>query len=1498
MNDRLQAADGKATRVNGSSGGVADKQGNKYELLWAVYYALKCIQDERCSITFEDPDPTLAEGSEFTFVDYDGSIQVTQIKRQNSYKNNWTIRSLNNLGIFAAAAKHVEDGHKYYFRSTTPCAKIRELSDRARQSDDLQQFITHQLSEDLKIEFNNIANFDPFIDPKHAWETLRGMWIESWEEQQLKNTNSMLASVLLEGAEGRLLVEAIGAILLEKLRLRLTRRELLEELKRRGIRLLSQQAKETAHEKVIEITKSWTSAIERELLDLKIRKNESKELLELLCDENIVLVVGGAGSGKSSLVYQAVNQLNSENSEILAFRVDRLDFFSSKVELGTKLGLASSPVTSLVQAAGGRDALLIIDQLDAVSLTSGRSPERYDVIADLIEDAIKVGGVKVVLVCRLFDVENDERLRKLDANKNVIRFNVPPLADADVSSAISTFGFDPKLLNMQQLELLKIPLNLVLLSAIGNQNDALKFNSHESLLGAFWTKKRQAIKQKHPHVRFSAVLQHIAEIMSNQQTLSVVCEKLDHNDYINDAEILASEGILSIEKRRISFFHEIFFDYTFVRQWLEQEKTLLDFLCEHEQELFRRAQVRQILQMLRGDDTPRFRSEVKSLLTSEKIRFHIKDLVMAVFANVDEPDDEDIKLVLDIDQFDDRIGKRLWKYLCRPNWFDLLYKRKIIQSWLGSGNIDLRERGIIFLSNSVSSDGKRVVQILNEQKEFANYRSLLLQLMRKAQLSQDRSLFELILKELKLGVIRSSDYSLWLAIYELNASKPRWAIELMRACLAVSLLNLTSQDGAKIAMLDLEDNIATQAIGLIAKARPHDFVESVVPYLLEVMTMTETEEKFGGLHDGYFCLPCTDHLHANNVGDALYKSSIKVLVNLTSVEHERLYPLLLTLSKDRHAAAQVLLFKALISGYNFFSDWAADLMIERRQRLECGDFSDCSWISRELVKIIAPNISDEQHCKLENRFRDWLYLDKSYRSSGSMDFKFLSALDEKRLSLTGKKRLEDYRRKFSVETFALTPEMATNLESPISVESAIKMSDDAWLSAMRKYSSESCDNFSRTGGAKELAQVLESLVVEYPLRFAGIALQMPKKINPTYPSAILRGFGDASIQPEDRQHIVDAIKHIIGLGLPDCDRQLGWSLREILDDDVPLDLVELVRDRVFATTDPVEECSNTKCFTYEHFYSDRLRNTGINTSRGSLIELLGHLLSYDTDGARTAVVAPSLLYFAKDPNLGVRACVAYVISSCFLHDRDSAYKAFAKLVDCQDDLFVSPSVLKLIARIGSSDLEIVVPIIYRMLSSSVSEVRNAGGRLAAFAGLKWDCPELLEYALEGDVDIRTGIAIVCSELAGEAEDSDLEFRTLCKLIDDDDDEVCKVASQFVDYLPGKDISLLKKILIPFIESRGFEYYILKVFRILQDASGRIDELVIFAAIRFFEIHDANGGENTWSEVNDFRVFLRLVVRALSHASGENNLTLLEILDTLVQYLPYGFTEEIEDICRG
>lgn len=90
--------------------------------------------------------------------------------------------------------------------------------------------------------------------------------------------------------------------------------------------------------------------------------------------------------------------------------------------------------------------------------------------------------------------------------------------------------------------------------------------------------------------------------MSVRQRLAVPVSVLDDRDLAGDADVLASEHVLVRDGQQLAFFHETFFDYVFARRWVGRGQTLVEFLVADEQELFRRAQVRQILTHLRDED--------------------------------------------------------------------------------------------------------------------------------------------------------------------------------------------------------------------------------------------------------------------------------------------------------------------------------------------------------------------------------------------------------------------------------------------------------------------------------------------------------------------------------------------------------------------------------------------------------------------------------------------------------------------------------------------------------------------------------------------------------------------------------------------------------------------------------------------------------------------------------------------------------------------------------
>ena len=1375
----------------------------------------------------------------------------------------------------------------------------------ARQSADPQQFVAHQLTRELRPTFDELTTANVFGSSDGAWQTLRGMRIEIEVEEHLIMTNAMLAEVSMEGATGGIMAVAIGAVLLDNLRKRMTRRELLDALAREGITPRDSLARRTSHEQVVATTQSWRGTIERELLSPSIERREAVTLVDLMTTTRLALVVGAGGGGKSAVLYQAAREFEAQDAEVLAFRLDRRGAFGSTVELGIQLGLATSPVAALRQAADGRDAFLIIDQLDAVSLASGRLSERYDVIADLIQEATAVDGVRVILACRLFDVENDHRIRKLDARHDVERLTVEPLPDEAAAAAVSAMGLDSDLLTATQRALLRSPLNLVLLETVADQPGALNFTSRGSLFEAFWQRKEQTSEERRPGTMFNDVLARIANTASDDQTLSVPVEILGPGDFIKHARVLASEQVIAIEDDRVSFFHETFFDFTFARQWLSRQQSMVEFLCAQEQELFRRAQVRQILELLRERDPDQFRTEVEEVLSSADVRFHIKETVVAVFANVSAPTLEDVEVVLRLAERDSTLTKRLLLQLARPTWFVPFYAQGHIDKWLDSHDAALRDRSINWMGNAGAENGAEVASLLTARNQSPDYVMWLNRVTQRADLHLDRQLFELLLDAIRAGQINPADHNHWLSAHELAEHQPRWAIEMLKACFVESPSALVLGSDGKVAVLGIHEYGATQMIEAASKAEPQAFAEAFVPHLLAVMKATHYDRHEQDLlRDRHFSLRLRTESGYGDVDDALYNGVADALGEWAKTSPEAIESMLQLLAANECDAAQSLLYRALIAGGLAFAPWAAELILQGGNRLEAGYLSDSHWLSREVIEAIAPIVSDEVHLQLEEQLRD---LPATYQSSdlhhtlrwfGYTAFTFLSALDRRRLSPLGHRRLQEYQRKFNRDL----PEPPTGITtymvgSPIGGPATGKMSNAQWLQAMAKHDNDDRDLGSEVGGARELAHQLKARTAEDPLRFAGLAMQLTPETNDAYPAAILWGFGEASV-PEEAQHAVfGAIRHVMSLGLDNCDRWLGWAVRHVYDE-TPLDIVEMVLDRALHAPDPVD---NAPVFVRRHDHQPgrALFQNGYNTSRGSLAESLGGLLIHDPDGTRTELVAPRLAELASDPVLSVRACVAHTVAACLRHARPTAYAAFERLIDADDLLLASEMLDDLMIYIGNVDPEVVDPVIDRMLSSTDAEARRAGGCVAAFAALQWGRPTLVERALASDVEVRVGLAEVCAARVDRSADSELVLSTLRHLMHDEDDEVRKKVGTLAGHLRGGDLRPYTEFLADLIASPSYVHATPQLLITLQEAPDKVDDLVDLAAHHFLNIHGEDVADIGTGAAGDARYISDLAVRGLAQTRDRRRITaLLNILDRLLELGVYGVDRAIDGAVRN
>lgn len=1479
-------------------GGESDKLGNKFELAWAIHHALRCVLDDRCALTVEDNDTEVGQGSEFTY-DTGQFIEVHQVKRQNGNSNGWTVRELADRKIFEVAAGHVVAGRHYHFVSLTPCRPLQELSERARKSEDLADFINHWLTGDLSAVFDQVSAVEVLASPQAAWDTLRGMWFSVIDECYLICTNSMLAKCNFSGTDGRLISLAVGDVLLDNLGKRLTRTKLLDLLAERDITPLASGAYQSACEQVQRITRSWRESIQRELFQPPIERAEADQLVRALGPGQIGLITGTAGGGKSSVLEQAVASLEATGAEVLALRLDRFDHFASTADLGEQLGIESSPAVALAMAADGRDAYLVVDQLDAVSLASGRIPECFDIVMDLIGEALFFDSIRVVLACRQFDVDNDHRIRALASRADVTTVEVGLLTKDEVRLAVKNMGLEPTLLSPSQCVLLQLPLHLVLLGTIASNLDvdALTFNSRGSLFEAFWQRKRQMARARRRDVRFSDVVSRIANSASDRQVLSVPVEVLDDGDLIEDANVLISEHVLASDSGRIAFFHEDFFDYAFARMWVSRKESLVDFLLHDEQALFRRAQVRQILQHLYEREPDRFRAESEAVLTADNVRFHIKETVLAVLASLVAPTSADAELILRIAETRPRFEALLWQQLQRPQWFARFHEEGQISTWLDGRDEDMRNRALCMMSSAVEEYPESIAALLESRKNAPDYCNWLRRISLFTVAVRNRQLFTLVLEGVRQGAYDGAEHELWLMTNDLAKHEPLWAVELLQAYLIDHAEPLRLNEEGKVALLDLRDYCASELVKETANTEPLTFVLTIVPYLRQVMAATAMEEYIGRpIYDRHFIYrPDDDHFEDSKLDDSLLAASVHSLETLAKATPDTIQNILADLAADPYEASQFLLYRGFSAGGEYFADWAARLLLEGGRRLYCGYVSDVNWVARELVRAIAPHVTDEVHQQLEYLFYDLHNEYGNHASKGYLAFKFLSALDESRLTTAGRRRLGEYRRKFNEDApskpFGIT---GGGIGSPIPYDAAQKMSDEQWLKAIAKHDSNETNWETCTGGAKELSWLLEGQTVTHPQRFARLALQLTPEVNVAYTNALLMGFGDAEVGDSTRPLLFEAVRHIASLGQSGNDRFLGIALKKYYRE-APLDLVQLILDRTLHAPDPVDDSPVIIRNDTDGQTAVEMHMNGINTARGRLAETLGDLLIYDRDGQRTSLVAPSLSMLADDPVLSVRSCIAHTLSASLRYARREVLEAFEILIQAHDRLLAAEGVQRLMLYIGKVNPEVIDPVIWRMLASENGETREAGGAIAAHAALEWGRPHFMAQALSGDFHVRKGIAQTAARSVAYTSNTELAVETLIRLMSDDVDEVRKEVATLTLILRNHSLRPFVKLLKALIDSPSYGQASTQLLFTLEHAPDKIDDLVLKASQRFLSVFGNDAADIRTGAAGDARYVSKLVVRGLAQCqSPTHRAALLDVLDQLLELGVYGINDAIEE----
>ena len=601
---------------------------------------LGLLQNDSTEIICEKIDE--AVGIEFVKTAGTGIRELHSVKFQTT-KSNWTIPLLTTKGenkrsILDDLLGKLKNDRlcEAHFISQVSANDLWSISEEARKCGDLATFID-RLSEDRRGYFRDYLA-KRCADETEAFNLLKRLRVETLTQTRLIETVEERIRYVLYDEQGDLNpLNArlyLAEFLLDSLGQKITRSKLVEKLTEGGYHEANWAQSQKILGKVQERNESYLRSVKVSLINGQlIPRQESQAAFDhvLKDDSRYGMFVGTAGRGKSCAIAGLLDSLQANVIPYLALRLDTPYDAKTPTTWGLELGFPMSPVNLLAAIAEGRRCVLLLDQLDALSLISGRKTITWDLLTDILSQTKQYPNMRIWLACRDFDLEHDYRLQGLVKRENAHPIPVDLLSETVVKDQINIIpGLSAANLSARQIEMLRTPMHLSLYLE-GDPANKPPFETVQDLYDRYWDRKKALVEKllgREP--KWNQVIDHLCDELSANQTLTAPRRPLEEN-FEKDVAAMASENVIALDLGRYRFFHEGFFDYAFARRFALRNRKLVDLLLhDGEQHLFRRAQVRQILTYLRDQDDgrQRYHAELTSLMTTDGIRPHIIKLVL------------------------------------------------------------------------------------------------------------------------------------------------------------------------------------------------------------------------------------------------------------------------------------------------------------------------------------------------------------------------------------------------------------------------------------------------------------------------------------------------------------------------------------------------------------------------------------------------------------------------------------------------------------------------------------------------------------------------------------------------------------------------------------------------------------------------------------------------------------------------------------------------------
>ncbi len=1444
------------------SGGAAEKAGATYETLWGVCAMLDLLHESAERIRVEEPR---VDGAEF-WIERAAGREHWQVKRQLLSQETWSLTALAGKGVLAFFAGQLRVGHRCVFASITDAPELRTLAERARDAQGFEEFTAKFLMEKKwQSQFDELRRCWGNVEEADAFEFLRGVEVRSADDYTLAQSLCNELGGMLD-APARTALDCLRTLYQDSVHQVLTAESIREHLRTRGIHPRAFPMEPSVLARLKSATESYIVGQRIKLIrGQMIPRAAAGEIIGKVAESKAaldILITGTAGSGKSGCLLEIVEGLVARGIPVLAFRLDRMRPVPSTLALGAELSLPESPALVLARAFPRQKVVLVVDQLDAVSTTSGRHSEFFDTVAALIGEVRGLRAdaeIHLILACRQFDFEHDARLRAL-LPKDESPCMLAELSEAEVRAVLAAEGGDVARLTPPQMTLLRLPQNLALFVESGLvRNDRASFVSQKELFDAYWRAKRTTLATAWPAEagEWMPIIETLVREMNEAQEISVPAARLD--DFSpHFLAVMVSEGVLTFDGRSYGFGHESFFDYCFARNFANRKQELADFLEADTQHLFRRAQTRQVLVYLRDDKRDRYVRNASALLASERIRPHLKLLIIELIAAFPDPGDDEWAILLPRIESEldcvrrgevnaDKIATRTFEtFRASRTLFRVADRLGYIARWLNSGEPWLENVVVTYLRWQTDEHCDRVAELI---EPFAGrggeWTPRLRYMMEVHDLGKSRRYFELFLRLLDDGTLDdardrfASNGTFWSMLGGLSEKRPDWCAEVAARWLdrqvARALANRVDDQSPSVSM---DDDFGVDDLFESARKAPHGFLTHVLPSVVRAVEATLFPQEKDFPRDSIWSFRITGGYISL---DAAYLGACEAAFEILGQQNpDSLRPFIALLHASRTHTANSLLLRTYADGGEQFAEEAMALFCAEPARLHCGYHDSSHWISRCLIEKLSPHCSAETFKTLEvvlsEYSTDYERSEDGARIRGRSNFTLLSALPPVRRSARTSECLAELETKFGKPDSAPQGIRSYTVVSPVPEEAAKDMSDDDWLATIAKYRGVGHHRdweHPELGGEQEFAGMMQNFVKREPERFARLALRFPPDIASCYWMNVLYGLKDTTIASALK---IEVTRRVFDSDDEACLKPAADLLSRITDEFLPPDAIEFLVRLATEHPDPDRELWRAEKEGETAYFGGDILTCGINTVRGRVAEELRNLLI--TDRRYLDTFLPTIERLVRDPSISVRACAVSTLFGVALYDEDLGVSLFHTLSETDDALLGTHYAEEFIRRGLSAHMAAMRPHIERMLRSGQAKVCQAGARLAALARLTHaEEADLVTTALNGDAATRLGVAEIAKSNLTHPDCREWCEQTLTVLFDDADATVLqKSANCFWHLWQKSDLPLTEygKLISRFLKSAAFAAGPSHLLRALEDSRYKLPEVVLDVCETFVE----------------------------------------------------------------